>query len=79
MKRHLLIAAGAAILLLSGCMVGPKYAKPTAPLAPGFKEATDLKAPSGTRSCLGLILVSDYCGESAAQRQPIVAVRLFPH
>jgi NodT family efflux transporter outer membrane factor (OMF) lipoprotein len=47
MKRHLLIAAGAAILLLSGCMVGPKYAKPTAPLAPGFKEATDLKEGDG--------------------------------
>ena len=47
MKRHLLIAAGAAILLLSGCMVGPKYAKPTAPLAPGFKEATDLKEGAG--------------------------------
>jgi outer membrane protein TolC len=47
MKRHLLIAAGAAILLLSGCMVGPKYAKPTAPLAPDFKEATDLKEGDG--------------------------------
>lgn len=25
-------------LLLSGCMVGPKYVKPTVPMAPGFKE-----------------------------------------
>jgi NodT family efflux transporter outer membrane factor (OMF) lipoprotein len=25
-------------LMLSGCMVGPKYAKPTTPLAPAFKE-----------------------------------------
>jgi NodT family efflux transporter outer membrane factor (OMF) lipoprotein len=25
-------------LLLAGCMVGPKYAKPTAPTAPAFKE-----------------------------------------
>jgi NodT family efflux transporter outer membrane factor (OMF) lipoprotein len=25
-------------LFLSGCMVGPKYVKPTAPMAPGFKE-----------------------------------------
>jgi NodT family efflux transporter outer membrane factor (OMF) lipoprotein len=47
MKWHLLIAAGAAIMLLSGCMVGPKYAKPTAPLAPDFKEATDLKEGDG--------------------------------
>jgi NodT family efflux transporter outer membrane factor (OMF) lipoprotein len=27
------------MLLLSGCMVGPKYSKPTTPLAPAFKEA----------------------------------------
>jgi NodT family efflux transporter outer membrane factor (OMF) lipoprotein len=27
-----------AALLLSGCMVGPKYVKPTVPLAPGYKE-----------------------------------------
>lgn len=26
-------------LLLAGCMVGPKYAKPTAPVPPAFKEA----------------------------------------
>jgi NodT family efflux transporter outer membrane factor (OMF) lipoprotein len=31
--------AGAALLLLTGCMVGPKYVKPTVPMAPGFKEA----------------------------------------
>jgi NodT family efflux transporter outer membrane factor (OMF) lipoprotein len=28
----------AATLLLSGCMVGPKYLKPAAPMAPNFKE-----------------------------------------
>lgn len=27
------------MLLLGGCMVGPKYSKPTTPLAPAFKEA----------------------------------------
>jgi NodT family efflux transporter outer membrane factor (OMF) lipoprotein len=27
------------VLLLTGCMVGPKYVKPTVPTAPGFKEA----------------------------------------
>ena len=47
MRRYVLILAGAAILLLSGCMVGPKYEKPTAPLAPGFKEATDSKEGDG--------------------------------
>jgi outer membrane protein TolC len=47
MKRHLLIGAGAAILLLSGCMVGPNYVKPTAPLAPGFKETTAWKEGDG--------------------------------
>ena len=30
--------AGWASLLLSGCMVGPKYVKPTVPLAPDYKE-----------------------------------------
>ena len=49
MKRYLLIFAGMAILLLLlvGCMVGPKYARPTAPLAPDFKEATDWKEGDG--------------------------------
>jgi len=31
--------ASVAVLALSGCMVGPKYVKPSVPLAPGFKEA----------------------------------------
>jgi NodT family efflux transporter outer membrane factor (OMF) lipoprotein len=30
--------AGVAPLLLTGCMVGPKYVKPSAPLAPAYKE-----------------------------------------
>jgi NodT family efflux transporter outer membrane factor (OMF) lipoprotein len=29
----------AAVLALSGCMVGPKYVKPSVPMAPEFKEA----------------------------------------
>jgi NodT family efflux transporter outer membrane factor (OMF) lipoprotein len=29
---------GSVSLLLSGCMVGPKYVKPTVPMAPAFKE-----------------------------------------
>jgi NodT family efflux transporter outer membrane factor (OMF) lipoprotein len=32
-------AATAAALLLTGCMVGPNYKQPSAPMAPGFKEA----------------------------------------
>jgi NodT family efflux transporter outer membrane factor (OMF) lipoprotein len=47
MRPYLLIGAGTAILLLSGCMVGPKYVKPAAPLAPGFKETTDWKEGDG--------------------------------
>ncbi len=30
--------AGVAPFLLTGCMVGPKYVKPSAPLAPAYKE-----------------------------------------
>jgi NodT family efflux transporter outer membrane factor (OMF) lipoprotein len=38
-KRHFIFAIAFCITLsLSGCMVGPKYVKPTAPTAPGFKE-----------------------------------------
>lgn len=33
------LIASPALLLLAGCMVGPKYVKPNAPLAPSFKEA----------------------------------------
>ena len=39
MNRHHAFAIVCFIsLFLSGCMVGPKYVKPTAPTAPGFKE-----------------------------------------
>src|SRR5579863_75603 len=49
MKRYLLTFAAMALLLLLlvGCMVGPQYVKPTAPLAPDFKEATDWKEGDG--------------------------------
>lgn len=38
-----------AFVLLSGCMVGPKYTKPPVPMAPGYKEAppTSFKADNG--------------------------------
>ena len=40
MKHRGLISASASLLLLTGCMVGPKYTKPDAPLAPAFKETS---------------------------------------
>jgi NodT family efflux transporter outer membrane factor (OMF) lipoprotein len=39
MTRCSAAIAAAALLGLTGCMVGPKYVKPTVPMAPGFKEA----------------------------------------
>jgi NodT family efflux transporter outer membrane factor (OMF) lipoprotein len=47
MRRFLLTGAGATILLMSGCMVGPKYVKPAAPLAPDFEETIDWKVGDG--------------------------------
>jgi hypothetical protein len=38
MNRHLAFSTVSSVLLLGGCMVGPKYVKPTVPMAPGFKE-----------------------------------------
>jgi len=38
MKARLAFAV-AMLLMLGGCMVGPKYAKPSTPMTPGFKEA----------------------------------------
>ena len=39
MRRCSAAIAGAALLVLTGCMVGPKYMKPSVPMAPGYKEA----------------------------------------
>ena len=39
MKLRHAVWTGAATCLLSGCMVGPKYVKPSVPLAPAYKEA----------------------------------------
>jgi hypothetical protein len=35
--RHLKVAS-LALVLLSGCMVGPNYSRPSVPMAPGYKE-----------------------------------------
>src|SRR5664279_4516501 len=37
MKRATIVIAGIS-LLFSGCMVGPKYQRPAAPVVPAFKE-----------------------------------------
>ncbi|MEO6910648.1 MAG: efflux transporter outer membrane subunit [Edaphobacter sp.] len=39
MNRHAIPISSFAVLLLSGCMVGPKYKRPTVPLASVYKEA----------------------------------------
>lgn len=39
MNRPFIAFTGLSLLLLSGCMVGPKYTKPSVPMAPSFKEA----------------------------------------
>ncbi|HZY72499.1 MAG TPA: efflux transporter outer membrane subunit [Edaphobacter sp.] len=48
MNRSAVFASSLAALLLSGCMVGPKYSRPTVPLAPSYKEtAPDSSAYKG--------------------------------
>jgi NodT family efflux transporter outer membrane factor (OMF) lipoprotein len=47
MTRRGLISASASVLLLTGCMVGPKYTKPDTPLAPAFKETSESQAGDG--------------------------------
>jgi NodT family efflux transporter outer membrane factor (OMF) lipoprotein len=41
------ISASLSVLLLSGCMVGPKYTKPDTPLAPEFKETSEPQGGDG--------------------------------
>ena len=45
MKAYLISSAAA--LLLTSCMVGPKYSRPPAPAAPSFKETTQWKPADG--------------------------------
>src|ERR1700723_366326 len=42
-----LISVSTLPLLLTGCMVGPKYSKPDVPSAPAFKETSDWKEGDG--------------------------------
>ena len=43
MRAPLAVAAGLVAALLSGCMVGPEYKKPAAPLTPAYKEVDGWK------------------------------------
>jgi NodT family efflux transporter outer membrane factor (OMF) lipoprotein len=38
MTRSYAALAGVSLIFLAGCMVGPKYVKPTVPMAPAYKE-----------------------------------------
>ena len=46
-SKFLAPLAGLALLLITGCMVGPKYVKPTVPLAPDYKENQGEKYKEG--------------------------------
>jgi NodT family efflux transporter outer membrane factor (OMF) lipoprotein len=46
-RQLFIVCAGSISLLLSGCMVGPKYARPAAPASPAFKEASQWKQGDG--------------------------------
>jgi NodT family efflux transporter outer membrane factor (OMF) lipoprotein len=47
MNGFLVFVASSAVLLLSGCMVGPKYVKPPAPAPSSFKETAQWRAADG--------------------------------
>src|SRR6202167_5228700 len=47
MKRPGVVPLSALGFLLSGCMVGPRYVKPTVPLTPNFEETDALKGGDG--------------------------------
>jgi NodT family efflux transporter outer membrane factor (OMF) lipoprotein len=52
-KQYRAILATAGVLMLSGCMVGPKYVKPSVPMAPAYKEVspdTDTTANAGNKA-----------------------------
>ncbi|WP_353069898.1 efflux transporter outer membrane subunit [Tunturibacter empetritectus] len=46
--RKSILLCFACLPLLQGCMVGPKYVRPTVQAPPAFKETTDQTAPDGT-------------------------------
>ena len=46
--RFISVLLGLMSVVFSGCMVGPKYVKPTTPLAPAFKEQSAGMSQSGS-------------------------------
>ncbi len=42
-RFHAIASMTLVAMLLTGCSVGPKYVKPTAPVAPAYKEAGDVR------------------------------------
>lgn len=53
MNRNPAVAASVAAFLLTGCMVGPKYVKPSVPLAPEYKEAGANASPDASKEGSG--------------------------
>jgi NodT family efflux transporter outer membrane factor (OMF) lipoprotein len=47
MKHYLPASVSVAMVVLSGCMVGPKYVRPSAPQTESFKESSNLKEGDG--------------------------------
>src|ERR1700683_4566941 len=47
MRSYGVVLVSAAAFLLSGCMVGPRYVKPTVPVTPNFEETEELKDGDG--------------------------------
>ena len=43
MRQNRVLAGALVTLLLGGCMVGPEYKKPSAPMTPSYKEAEGWK------------------------------------
>jgi len=50
---RLLLPAALAMVALSGCNVGPKYRRPSAPVPPAFRGADDAQVSSDPKSSIG--------------------------
>src|SRR5580704_8906178 len=46
-RRYSIVLVSATCFLLSGCIVGPRYVKPTVPVAPNFAETQEWKEGDG--------------------------------
>ena len=50
MRRYSIVLVTAIGFLLSGCMVGPRYVKPSVPVTPNFEEIQESKGGTDGRS-----------------------------